>query len=671
MIPSASGAWSDASGAFRKELKVEGEGGVPVTAATTVFLDDRFSGLVLTDGQGVQLPFGLLNRCGSRVSVHFEAKAGETLYLYPSAAATLPRPGFEHRSGLRHLVRGYDGREVTSSAQFAELWKMGEFQGGEFVDQVFAAFNPFGSNTNALHFYDGFLKIEKAGPTTFCVASTDASFLFIDDREVAAWPGKHPVRPGLNGSKRGTVTLQAGLHRFTYLHANSGNDSFAIAAIVLPNDKQHFVIGPEYFTHAAYAFVGPLTHKDGQRQADFIWENRYVVNIGEHALYDLTFEAAVPKDAPDATYAWDFGDGTCGSGSKTGHLYFACGDTPVTLTVTFGNGQKAVSRQTVRVTPRYGQSENDDARAMALLDRAVRQEKETGIQPQGYALISHGYFFFLKEAQAAAFAERALAAADRIPESDLYPLMNELALGIQQVDEQYELAERCFRVILSKVKDPKACASAALHFGGMLNLCLNRPQEAREILAAVRRQDLIDWEQRLLDIYLADTAMVLDGFATARNMYQAIPKPNAVVTGSGLDRNVMFDYNSRYFRLQNLLSQQLFSESLTDLDMLEWEIPEERASPRMNLLKVQALVGNKQPRKAVVCLQRALLADADETYTPALRLELAKLYVGMNQLAQAKHQISLIRKESPWTQEEIDARKLLEEIERKIGEVAP
>jgi len=671
VIPSACGAWPDATGDFRKELKVEGDSGEPVTATTTVFLDDRFTGLVLTDAQGVTRPFGLLNRCGSRTSIHFDAQAGEALYLYPSATAALPRPGLEHRSGLRHLVRSYDGREVTSSAQFAEFWKSGAFQGGEFADQVYCAFNPFGANSNALHFYDGILKIEKAGPTAFCVASTDASFLFIDDREVAAWPGKHPIKPGLDGSRRGTVTLQPGPHRFTYLHANSGSDSFVIAAMVPPGETKHAVIGPESFTRAAYAFIGPLIRKDGQKQADFIWENRYMVNIREHALYDLTFEAAALKDAPGVTYAWDFGDGTRGSGAKAEHLFFACGDTTVTLTVTFGNGQTSVCRQTVRVTPRYGQSENDDARALALLERAVRQEKETGIQPQGYPLISHGYFFFLKEPQAAAFAERVLAAADRIPEPDLYPLMNELALGVQGVDEQYELAERCFRVILDKVKDPKERASAALHCGGMLNLCLNRPLEARELLASIKRQDLIDWEQRLLDIYLADTAMVLDDCATARRQYLAIPKPSAVVTGNRLDRNVMFDYNSRYFRLQNLLSQQLFSESLGELDMLEWEIPEERVSPRMNLLKVQALVGNKQPRKAVVCLQRALLAEVDETFTPALRLELAKLYVSLHQLAQAKHQISLIRKESPWTQEEIDARKLLDEIDRQIGEGLP
>jgi hypothetical protein len=170
----------------------------------------------------------------------------------------------------------------------------------------------------------------------------------------------------------------------------------------------------------------------------------------------------------------------------------------------------------------------------------------------------------------------------------------------------------------------------------------------------------------LLDIYLADTALILDDFATAQRLYLAIPKPLAQIEADKLNRAVIFDYNSRYFRLQNLLSQKFYRESLMALDMIEWDIPEERASPRMNILKVQALVGNNQPRKAVVCIQRALLAEVDETYTPRLRLELAKLYLKMNRFAQAKHQIALIRKESPWTQEEIDARKLLKILEEEL-----
>ena len=668
----ACGAWPEVGAAYRKELKVEGEGGTPVTATTTVFLDDRFAGFTLADAQGASRPFSLLNRAGSLCAIHFDAAAGETLYLYPSAASALPsEPGLEHRSGLLHQARSYDGRAVQSVAQFEECWKSAPFQGGRFEEQVYAACNPFGPNTNTLHRYEGYILIGKPGATRFCVASTDASFLLIDGREVAAWPGKHPVSAGLDGSKSGTLDMQPGPHRFTFLHANGSPESYVIAALVPPGEKRHVVIGPEMFSRAAYAFVGPLTARDGQRQADFVWDNRYTVTLGDHALHELLFEAAPFKDAPGATCEWDFGDGTRGGGVKTNHLYFAQGDLPVTLTVTLPDGKKSVCRQSVRIVPRYGQSENDDARALALLDRAARQERESGIQPQGYALITRGYYFFLKEAEAAAFGERVLAALDRIPQEDLYPMLSQLALGAQQVNEQYELSECCFRAILTLVKEPKNRASAALHFGGMLNLCLNRPQEAREVLSAIRREDLTDWEPRLLDIYLADTALVLDDLATAQKLYAGIPKQNALITAAGIDRNALFDYNSRYFRVQNLLSQGLYRESLPEVDMLEWEIPEERASPRMNLLKVQALVGNSQPRKAVVCLQRALLAEVDETYTPKLRLELAKLYLGMRQFIPAKHQISLIRKESPWTYEEIEARKLLEELERKIGEVTP
>ncbi len=649
---------------------MEGEGGATVTATTSVFLDSRFTGFVLTDAQGANRPFGLLNRVGSLCSIHFDAKAGETLFAYFSTNAPLPKSDFDHVSGLRHQVRSYDGREVPSSAVFSELWKSAEFQGGEFVDQVFSAFNPFGPNEKALHLYDGFLQIAKGGDTLFCLASSDASFLLIDGHEVVSWPGKHPVNEGLEGKIRGTAQLTPGTHRFTFMHATSGAESYAIAAMVL-GEKQHVVIGPEYFTRAVYAYVGPLTGKDEQKQADFIWENHYMVTIAEHCLHQVVFEAAPLKEAAGATFDWDFGDGTRGSGMKTNHLYFARGDVPVTLTVTLGGGQKKVCRQTVRINPRYGQSENDDALSLDLLEQAVRQEKSVGIQPQGYALISSGYFFFLQEEKADAFAERVFAAIDRIPEADLNGLMIQLALGVQQIDEHYELAEKCFRAILERVKDPKARAFAGLHFGGMLNLCLNRPSEARAILSAVDRKSLADADQRLLDIYLADTVLVLDDYATAQKRYTSIAKPATLIAGNALDRNAVFDYNSRYFRLQNLLIQRLYRESLSELDLLEWEIPEERMSPRMNLLKVQSLVGNKQPRKAVVCIQRALLAEVDDAYKPRLRLELAKVYAGMNQFVQAKHQVALIRKESPWTQEEIDARKLLTEIDKKNEEASP
>ncbi len=663
------GAWHVADAECRRELKVDGTGTTAVTVTTTVFLDDRYSSFVLIDSQGKLRPFSLLNRIGSRISIHFEAKPGETFTLYPSARTPLPAYGGTHSSGLYHQSRSYGGSEVKSVEDFNKLWENGTIQGGGFADNVYASFNPFGPNTNTLHRFDGVIKISKPGVTKFCVASTDASFLLINDGLVASWPGKHGVREGLDGSKSGVIDLkQPGYYRFTYLHANSGPVNYALAAMVPSAEKQHFVIGPEFFTPVAYAFVGPLVGRDGKRVSDFIWENQYMVSMRGHHMYEFVFEATPFKSDPKALYQWEFGDGVRAEGAKVEHLYFANGDIPVTLTVTSGS-RKSVCRQIIHVQPRYGQSENDDGRTLALLDKAVAQEKNLGIQPEGYALISHSWFFFLREAQAVAFAPRVLAALDRIPEADLNSLMIELALGVQQVDEQYELAETCFRVILDKVKEPGARAFAALHCGGMLNLCLNRPEDARKLLSSIKRSDLDSGGQRLLDIYLADTALILDDFATAQRLYLAIPKPLAQIEADKLNRAVIFDYNSRYFRLQNLLSQKFYRESLMALDMIEWDIPEERASPRMNLLKVQALVGNNQPRKAVVCIQRALLAEVDETYTPRLRLELAKLYLKMNRFAQAKHQIALIRRDNPWTQEEIDARKLLKLLEDKLREM--
>ncbi|MFA7173884.1 MAG: PKD domain-containing protein, partial [Kiritimatiellia bacterium] len=378
--------WQLPAAECRRELKVEGTGSALVTATTTVFLDDRSSGFILIDAQNKPRPFALLNCLGSRVSIHFEAMPGESFSLYPLAATALPPPVIVHRSGLLHQTRTYNGSEVKSAEEFNQLWESATPQGGSFEEHVYSASNPFGPNTNTLHRYDGMLRITKPGVTTFCVASTDASFLLINDRLVASWPGLHSVADGLDGSKRGLLDLQQpGGYRFTYLHANSGANSFAIAAMIAPGEKQHFVIGPEFFSSAAYAFVGPLIGRDGAPQADFIWENRHMITIRDHRLYDMLFEAPAFKEDPAATYQWEFGDNTRASGAKVEHLVFADGDFPVTLTVT-SKGRKSICCQTIRVAPRYGQSEGDDNRALALLERAVRQEKERGIQPEGYAL---------------------------------------------------------------------------------------------------------------------------------------------------------------------------------------------------------------------------------------------------------------------------------------------
>ncbi|MBO7655153.1 MAG: hypothetical protein J6U40_09555, partial [Kiritimatiellae bacterium] len=524
--------WADPTAPVRKLLQVEPFRDVPYcTATTTFFLDDRYRGFSLFTADGQSRDCRLLEQRGSRYAILFEAYPGETLHLYPTEEGSLPPRVEKHSSGLLHQTRTYDGRAVQTLAEFEALWREGKPQGARFEEQIFLGYNPFGPNTNTLHRFEGFLRVTAPGEITFCIASTDAAFLLIDGKPVAAWPGSHPVQEGLDGSRNGKANLAPGNHAITFLQANGRPEHISIAAMTLPGETRHRVIPPERFTPAVYAKVGPLVNREGQPQPEFIWEHREMFSLTGGGIYDHTFESAV-KD-PAVQHLWRFQDGACVTGRVARHLFFSEGPAAVTLTLTHA-GSRTETRQTVQVVPRYGQSENDEKRALELIDAGIRQSEQSAIQPAGYAVLIQGFYHFLKEEQAEAFGARLIAHLDEVPDAALLPALNKLALGVQQINENYALAETSFKTIIARSPSAHDRAAAALHYAGLLTLCLNRPQEARERLLSLRKADLETWEPRLYDIYLADTALVLEDYATAQKQYAAIPVEVPILKGGQL-----------------------------------------------------------------------------------------------------------------------------------------
>ena len=98
------------------------------------------------------------------------------------------------------------------------------------------------------------------------------------------------------------------------------------------------------------------------------------------------FDGSGSRDAegPLAGYAWDFGDGSTGTGATVEHPYAAAGDRTVTLTVTDADGATAQAGQTVTVaSPPAGTgidlrgSEGTSARAVT----SVTVDVPDGVQP--------------------------------------------------------------------------------------------------------------------------------------------------------------------------------------------------------------------------------------------------------------------------------------------------
>ena len=651
----------DASG--RKSLLVESFPSEDErTVSTTFFLDARFKGFTLVDHSGQERPCRVMERRGSRIAIRFNALSGEKLTLHCLREESMPEGTPPLLSGLLHRVRTYDGTAINSLTAFSEAWKKGRDERSRFEENIFLGFNPLGDGKGTLHSFDGILTVDKPGNTIFCTASTDASFLLVDGKPVAEWPGSHPVHPGLKGEKRGGIVLTRGVHRLTYLHANNRTPLFQIAAWIPPGEKSHRVISPAAFTPAAYARVGPLTDRHGKPLPDFIWEQKGLFSSVGSGIHDYLFEAPDREDVE--SYTWIFRDGSRREGRKIRHIFFTRGPQTVKLLLRKrGSGEIGRAAQEVDIFPLHGYSENNDALTLGLIRRAILQEREARIEPEGYPILAESLLFFLKEEEAASFTERFLAAIDRIPPKLSIPVLNRLALALQSGRERYALAERCLGEVLARAGEGEERRRACLNYAELLIHALNRPAEALALLETLDPERLGGDERRRHALYRADAALVLKDIATARECYARIPPLSTLTNGS---RESLFTKSSRSFRIRHLISRGAYRDAREAIEKREWEDPSLRLSPALSLLKIQALAGDNRPERAIVCALRALAAESDPALVPKFRLALAKLFRQGGQLLRSRRQLILLRKESPSSPEEVEARKLLEQVNREI-----
>jgi tetratricopeptide (TPR) repeat protein len=319
----------------------------------------------VTDAAGKALPFQLAFHDAATYSlVSFQATNAKAKYFVyfdnpkatrapeqvvenaaigtgPPKGAWVPKFGFVLQTIER--PKGDNPRTVAEMAKLIADSKAKH--GARYQRRVADGYNAFGSSDYYISIYKGWVRVPKAGKYQFCTVSNEASFSFLDGKELVHWPGRHTTDRGARGEVNVLVDLKEGLQYLEYYHEEVTLEQMAYLGWRPSADDGPFSPIPETFYTAPHDGVvkvydgpkGPIPAFEST-VADSMWP----AERGEVQYTHVTFQVAPGMPAGTA-FTWDFGDGMTGSGAKVDHLYLTLGPQAVTLTTTSGTVKQPVA----------------------------------------------------------------------------------------------------------------------------------------------------------------------------------------------------------------------------------------------------------------------------------------------------------------------------------------
>lgn len=270
----------------------------------------------------------------------------------PAAGPPQPGPtakGWIPRAGLVLATYARPGN-VPSPQNVSEMKTILEQSrkapiGAGYRDNISDSFNPFGVSDHYVSIYQGWLKLPETGEWGFCTASSNASFSFLDGKELIHWPGDHQGHAGRRGEFNIAQTVEQGLHYVTYLHEHHRHRPLAFMGIRPPGQK--FFKGFDV-AHFPQPRAGVITRYE---TSNFKTVAVPVVELLDAAMFKgspdvsltrVRLSAQVPAGEKDKwQVAWKLGDGQSVTGQDVQHVYLEPGLYRVSMQAAGPQGQKS------------------------------------------------------------------------------------------------------------------------------------------------------------------------------------------------------------------------------------------------------------------------------------------------------------------------------------------
>lgn len=602
-----------------QELKVDGKEGTRASVLYEVCFPEGVKGYRILDSSGALARASTISRQGSKVLIHFNAYPGETVRL-EAVGETVRNTPAVLRNGLLRSSKSYNGKAIQNITDFWAQWRAAVGTERTRVEsQVFSGANPFGPNRNTLTVFNGFINIAEHGLYVFVTASTDASFLLIDGKVVAAAPGRHDVYSTLRGERQGTIQLAKGEHPFTYCHANSRDDCFAIAAIRV-GEKRMEVLPASAFT----PFLG-VSAKTVVGEPPPTWKHTATLEIDGRQLREVIL-----------------GDGR--------RLFF------------YDDRAKRLGAYTVVCDRDPAPMPLKPAMQNALIAAACQAVKEEAPTPEGCRFLAAALVAYNLEKPALQFL-RDMAANSGLQDADAMRLCQRMLTERLCLEgERFQEAADIWRLYAQARGNAFAIEYARILFYG-----LDDAKAAAEAIQDIAVEKLATPSLQRLRILEADMALATHGFAEAASLYDeiaALPprtEEDGFADGYEVAPGLPTQASRALAAFLNADARNRPEEAWRFLERLEELRPSCRLEPALAARKYKLAARLKRPRLAVRLAKRLLLLNPPPNLAADAHLYLAQQILAEGDKSLGHKKLKELIEAYPATSAALQAEKLLAE----------
>ena len=537
------------------------------------------------------------------------------------------------------------GRSLVEDIQQTfPIHVLGEYDGGA----------PSEKGGYGFYRYTGYIHVPKKAKYTFATISQWDSYLTIDDQEVVSWPGRHDYRGGRRGEKKGSITLDEGIHKLEYFNTNRWGQMYAVAAIKKPGEDLRPMTRTDFLPVGRFKATFAESNDTNKAYVAFEWSVVDAFRLEQFgpSFVTMRFKAFRPERLTRYEYRWTFDDGTVATEETVDHVFLRPALRHVRLDLSLDGQRLAQAAHEVHVHPAWDRCltfiDNMDD-----YDKVIKQRALDKAPPDDLVNL----FTFAQDAQRPDWKGRAAAVlaehVDRlVRESENMDFIFDFGKILSSPKlKEYNKALRLFSLLLEKSdRDQRTFRRAAICLADVLITYFGRNDEALKILNPFRIQNVSsdEWKRRAI-VAKAQALLALGREAEAIDFVQqhsiasnSVDAAKQRIKHAGLMRHARFlagikdDPNQLDYAMANL-------------ETVIAEDPMKVFSPVVNLIKLDVHLARGEFQAAFHLTERLKQLQLNDYDIAQVLTRQVVALCGLKDLNKAKSTYAQLNKNYPYS----------------------